>query len=861
MKPNKEIIYDFIRLHTANELQQGVSTQYIADVLNLQRTNVSSILGRLVDEGKISKTNGRPVLYSVSKETEEPEKTCFQGLIGADGSLKRAVQLAKAAILYPQKSLNVILIGEKGTGKSFLVYLMFQYANQCGVISSASKMITFNCRDHIGDDASVLQKLYGTKDVKGIIQNAKGGMLYIDQAQYLSTQTRRYLSTHLEGDGPVVIISCDNSNGKVSQDFTPEIPVSIELPNLSSRPLRERLEMIQSFLTLEAARIKRKIVIKEELLRCLLLYDCEANCMQLKADIKIGCANAYVREYKSKEQLQLFISDFEHYVRKGFLKYQSHRQEIEELIPSNYNYCFSDKSCEMSVQDKEKLKGSTIYDEINRKVSSLNASGLEEAEINLLLSTELEMTFQKYQNTLVKEIANKEQLAILVEKPIIRLVEEFLEEAQKQLGRKHANSVFYGLCLHIQSLIRKHPQANPIIHEQISNILKNHKAEYLLSLELAKRVEQLYQVELQVEDIILITLFISDQTSIADTTNKPVILFAFYGTDVAESIKKTIIQLTQLELVYAFELVFEKDTEEIYTSLKNYIEKIHRGKGVLVCFDSSFLSDMLNSIQEELNIVIRQIICPIITMGTELVRSAALEEDMDVVYQNVAKVVGERVLPLKKTIVALCTTGKGGAEELKRYIELYGKVEDMDVVALALSDRTAIKEELAELMKQSSIQCVVGTYDPKLFSLPFLSVSEVFGVPKEQLPSVLRHNRIVKKEIDYEAVFDYLEEQLEHTQMARLKKILPGVLAEMNETICQLSTDSEIGLFIHISCCIDRMLGELPLPVNLRKEMILSKYNGQYRKLLKIVKPLEKAFHIIFNEDELANILTIIYQL
>jgi hypothetical protein len=31
--------------------------------------------------------------------------------------------------------------------------------------------------------------------------------------------------------------------------------------------------------------------------------------------------------------------------------------------------------------------------------------------------------------------------------------------------------------------------------------------------------------------------------------------------------------------------------------------------------------------------------------------------------------------------------------------------------------------------------------------------------------------------------------------------------------------------------------------------------------LLKIVKPLEKTFHVIINDDEIANILTIIYQL
>ena len=42
---------------------------------------------------------------------------------------------------------------------------------------------------------------------------------------------------------------------------------------------------------------------------CLLFYECEANYYQLKGDIKIGCANAYVREYGKTGDISLFISE------------------------------------------------------------------------------------------------------------------------------------------------------------------------------------------------------------------------------------------------------------------------------------------------------------------------------------------------------------------------------------------------------------------------------------------------------------------------------------------------------------------------------------------------------------------------
>lgn len=104
--------------------------------MELQRTNVSSILNLLVQEGRIQKCNGRPVLYKVGREESTLEE-CFSDLIGADGSLRQTIQLAKAAVLYPQRSLNTLLVGARGTGKSRLAQRMYPFCG--GTEDSAGK--------------------------------------------------------------------------------------------------------------------------------------------------------------------------------------------------------------------------------------------------------------------------------------------------------------------------------------------------------------------------------------------------------------------------------------------------------------------------------------------------------------------------------------------------------------------------------------------------------------------------------------------------------------------------------------------------------------------------------------------------
>ena len=137
----------------------------------------------------------------------------------------------------------------------------------------------------------------------------------------------------------------------------------------------------------------------------------------------------------------------------------------------------------------------------------------------------------------------------------------------------------------------------------------------------------------------------------------------------------------------------------------------------------------------------------------------------------------------------------------------------------------------------------------------------MFGTKKENLPKVLSLEKQAKAKIDYDAMFEYLDEQLKFVNISKLKRVLPELLNSINVNIAELSLDTEVGLLIHIACCIDRLIGKGTSVVNSRKKMILSKYADEFTTLLKIFKPVEKNFGIIVSDDEIANILTIIYQL
>ena len=71
----KDRIYHYIEEMTQTltaqdiELGRGPTTKMVADALDIQRPNVSKDLNQLVREGKLYKTEGRPVRYLLVKST------------------------------------------------------------------------------------------------------------------------------------------------------------------------------------------------------------------------------------------------------------------------------------------------------------------------------------------------------------------------------------------------------------------------------------------------------------------------------------------------------------------------------------------------------------------------------------------------------------------------------------------------------------------------------------------------------------------------------------------------------------------------------------------------------------------------
>lgn len=294
--------------------------------------------------------------------------------------------------------------------------------------------------------------------------------------------------------------------------------------------------------------------------------------------------------------------------------------------------------------------------------------------------------------------------------------------------------------------------------------------------------------------------------------------------------------------------------------LKSCVEKIDRGGGILALYDMEFLRQMLSSVSFETGIEIRSIFSALTALSIEWSRRAALTTDLHALFTVAQDGINGHVQRFSRAIVTLCTTGTG-AEELKTYIERHGDIGDAAVIPLSMADGERLKTELSDIQHNHIISCLVGAQDPHMMGIPFISVSDVLGCDPKLLPEVLRGKNREKRRIDTDEVFAYLDEQLTNVDSKKLRRIIPPMIERFNAELAPMSIDTETGLLLHIACTVNRLCGGIPAQRNPLCQEIINSHKKEYETLKREIRPLEKAFHIILPDDELANILMILYKL
>ncbi|MGH4051418.1 MAG: sigma-54-dependent transcriptional regulator [Clostridium sp.] len=896
-----EIVYETLKDLCVKQLKQGdkvigYSTDEIASLLNMERTNVAREFGKLIKEGLIYKSKGRPVLYYlkninsdliVTKDEDEIQNkmfSVFDTMIGNDLSLKNVISIAKAAIVYPPRGLHTLIIGETGVGKSFFAKCMFKYALEIKTIKDKNRFAVFNCADYVNNSQLLIAHIFGVKkgaytgaidNQEGIIEKARDGIIFLDEVHRLPPQGQEMLFTLID-EGKytplgstqeininimIICATTENIKSSLLKTFTRRIPVTISLPNLRERTVEERIRLIESFYKDESKRVLKKIEIEEDALTALLNYDCTSNIGELKSNIQISCAKAFLRSMFSDSLVKVKLEDFSDEVRTGLLM-------AKKIKPRNFNlitnsYLNSNNKDEQNNEDKENNEdkyrlSENIYEFIEMRTKNLQAKGLDRSAIENKLSSEVEKFINSYL-TNINNTHKEDDIKRIINNELYDFLNKFMYLAEYKLKRKITKNIFLGLLVHIDTFLGRINENRTIENPKIDEIRKKYSEEFKIAMKLAEMIEQKYKIDVPIDEIGFITMFFA--ADVEKGEGRVLIIVAMHGNSTATSMVEVSNQLLDTNFAIPFDMPLSMKPETALHEIEELIIENHEGVGVILLVDMGSLKFFDKIIANNTGIEVKAVDMTTTAMVIEATRKAIMNQEIDEIVKSIdlesrflGNFLGESVKLKKDVIITACSTGQGTAQKLKDIIYSKFDKDKHEVINLSIKDKEEFIRTVENIKKESNIVAIISAFNLKIKGIKYICLSDFFkDFMGEDFEEYISDEKSIE---DIKTVYtDYLEiEDGDYIVNSFIE-----IVSTMKYTF-DIYMDSEKlnGVLMHFGCLVQRLINKEDTPKCKNIKTILSRNGDVFSQLKLGLANLEKRLKITFSEDDLTNIVEIL---
>ncbi len=688
--------------------------------------------------------------HARQKTRKASQAVTFASLIGAKSTLKAAIQQAQAAVLYPPHGLHTLFFGATGVGKSRMAEAMYQFAIEQQVMKKNAPFVIFNCADYAKNPQLLLSQLFGyvkgaftgaQQDKPGLVDQADGGILFLDEIHRLPPEGqenlfylidkgvyRRLGEVQFQQKATILIVGATTEAPESSLLLTlrRRIPMTIELPSLSEWTKQERLSLIFHYLNEETDRIGREVVVQKDVIASLLTYDCPANMGQLHSDIRVLLAKAFLKTIHQVEKTAVQVD------RYDLPMHVASHQQSAELAPElpmlkKDQFLFvpgqrSDLVGAEIVEDSPQH----LYDWVVERYQNLKNQGQSEELIELIVNKELDTRMEPFTGEEEKRSLRLQQLVKLVGDQVVQAVEQMLWIAERHITLDYQR-ISYALAIHLHGLLERWPDTK----EMDSWIETDQESmEFKVALEMAKVIQTSYGISLPEKEVSVLAMYVK-QCSIY-TEPKPMIgvVVTSYGL-VAKSMADVASRLFERKHAQAVELYWNDDLAVSIERISTMIQQADQGEGVILLADMG--SNLLSEEEWNRRNGVRVKVLPNVTttLVIEVIRkclysSESLEQIVDQMQHVPVKSLHsiQSLTPKPVAIVTICITGNGAAKRLDQLLQEKLETAATQVTILQASS-LSIRKQYKEWLEKYHIFAVVGTVNPMLDGIPFISIKEI----------------------------------------------------------------------------------------------------------------------------------------
>lgn len=680
----------------------GVKAEDVADILKIHRSNVSHYLNCLVKEEKAIKIIGRPVYFldrisvekkmnrmlrpdelivedlniinycdkegrkEISKIKNPSLQSIFNSLMGYNISLAQQIEQAKAAILYPPNGLHTLIIGPTGVGKSLFAQKMYEFAKEIKAIKPEMNFIVFNCADYSSNPQLLFSQLFGhvkgaftgaDADRTGLVEIADGSILFLDEIHRLPPEGqetlfnlmdhgtfRRLGETKQVRKAQVRIIGATtiNPDTVLLQTFLRRIPLTIYIPALSERPFIERMTFIERLFCEESKKFEMPIRVEPQIIYALLLYDCPWNIGQLKSDIQMICALAYV-EFSISEEKEITISSRHAKIQlKNYTNmFIEYHDLFRKVIYEEEKWCRFDnrniRNYDLKFYSYEK-ENEFLYDQ-EQAMDFINQSIYSNKQDN---DIENLMSYYSFLRSIVK---NKERAHKVFSEVISEGIFKLTDYALKKIGEVNDIPIdkqlsFIVLSIHLHFVIKRVGLGINLKNLGLENVKENIPRHYSVAKTIANILYEKVNKDISEEEISYMAFIIKTVQGWKGEEVSKVGIVVNCKDDRTKQMIKVAQSLLDTDHGVGLELPNNEKSTEYKQMIQEAIMKADEGKGVLFLCENPIVKDYLNDVVRKKGIKVKMIYRVSTAIVVEAIRLALQPvEDLDSIAKSLGKMI------------------------------------------------------------------------------------------------------------------------------------------------------------------------------------------------------------------------------
>jgi len=752
-------------------------------VARFAASNIKKEALKLLEQENFKK-GGELDIYNYEEIKKEPidkkEKAdAFESIIGHEGSLKLQVSQAKAAILYPPKGLHTLILGPSGVGKSHMAEAMYEFAKTTENFSNDAPFMIFNCADYADNPHLLLSQLFGhtkgaftgaSENKKGIVEMCNGGILFLDEIHRLPAEGQEILfylldkgkfrrlgetDTTRESKLMIIAATTENPESSLLLTFRRRIPMIIELPSVKDRPYDERFSIIKNFFLSESKRLGRDIFVRRDVIKAFMTYDCPGNIGQIKSDIQVSCARGFL--YSTLNNKKNVVVNFQHipnYVKEQVINFNINNEELDKY--TREDIVVSSKGVKILYREEyNTVEKNNIYQFIEDRYKELKEDGYSPKEINKVVGEQLESELMRFASSINLSTSTQEIINIIGE-DMIKITEDIFE-----LAKKHINGlqkkIIYPLAIHLSSTYERLLNKREIINPNLDMVKEKYNKEFKVAQKIAVLILHKLNIRLPEDEIGFIAMYLKNfQTETKSEEGRVGVIVLSHGR-VACGMADVANRLLGVNHAVGLEMDLSDSPDIILEKTIKLVKKINQGKGCILLVDMGSLTTFGDIITARTGIPTRVVGRVDTLMVLECVRRALLPEDtLDSIVNeidnkgNLLTRVNIETKNVSKAIITLCITGEGSAIKVKEYIEshLIETIKDVEIIPLGYVNNEDITLTINNISKNKKILAIVGTINPEINDIPFISVEQLItGKYLGGLKKLINNEKVFKNRI------------------------------------------------------------------------------------------------------------------